>query len=311
MGLSILLAEQIISLFLFVAAGYVSVKAGLFKSEDSKVISNMVVYICSPCMVVYSFQIELTKDKVQGLLLAIAAAVLVHILMIAWTALFRRPLNLNSIERASLIYTNAGNLIIPLVAAVMGMEWVFYTNAYNIVQTMLIWTHGSRLIGQQAEDWDYKKVLLNPNIMAMITGAFFFAARIHIPEVIGTCLEGFGSMIGTAGMFVIGMVIGNMDLKWVFSRKRPYFVCFIRLLVYPAVTAVIFSMIAKLGIHREAKDILLVVFLAASAPAAAMVTQLAQIYNRDSKYASVINVMSIIFCIVTMPLMVMLYETLV
>lgn len=310
MGLSILLAEQIISLFLFVAAGYASVKAGLFKSEDSKVISNMVVYICSPCMVIYSFQIELTKDKVQGLLLALAAAVLVHILMIIWTALFRRPLNLNSIERASLIYTNAGNLIIPLVAAVMGIEWVFYTNAYNIVQTILLWTHASRTIGQQAEDWNYKKVLLNPNIMAMITGAFFFAARIHIPEVIGTCLEGFGSMIGTAGMFVIGMVIGNMDLKWVFSRKRPYFVCFIRLLVYPAVTAVIFSMIAKMGVHADAKGILLVVFLATSAPAAAMVTQLAQIYDRDAKYASVINVMSIIFCIVTMPLMVMLYDTL-
>ncbi len=310
MGLSILLAEQIISLFLFVAAGYASVKAGLFKSEDSKVISNMVVYICSPCMVIYSFQIELTKDKVQGLLLALAAAVLVHILMIIWTALFRRPLNLNSIEQASLIYTNAGNLIIPLVAAVMGIEWVFYTNAYNIVQTILLWTHASRTIGQQAEDWNYKKVLLNPNIMAMITGAFFFAARIHIPEVIGTCLEGFGSMIGTAGMFVIGMVIGNMDLKWVFSRKRPYFVCFIRLLVYPAVTAVIFSMIAKMGVHADAKGILLVVFLATSAPAAAMVTQLAQIYDRDAKYASVINVMSIIFCIVTMPLMVMLYDTL-
>ena len=117
-------------------------------------------------------------------------------------------------------------------------------------------------------------------------------------------------MIGTAGMFVIGMVIGNMDLKWVFSRKRPYFVCFIRLLVYPAVIAVIFAMIARMGLHREAKDILLVVFLASSAPAAAMVTQLAQIHNQDSKYASVINVMSIIFCIVTMPLMVMLYETL-
>lgn len=310
MGLSILLAKQIVSLFLFVAAGYASVKAGLFKTEDSKVISNMVVYICSPCMVIYAFQIELTKDKVQGLLLATAAAVLVHILMIAGTALLRKPLNLNSIERASLIYSNAGNLIIPLVAAVMGMEWVFYTTAYNIVQTVLIWTHGTRMIGQQAEGWDYKNILMNPNIIAMIAGFFLFVTRIHIPEVIGTCVEGFGDMIGTAGMFVIGMVIGNMDLKWVFSRKRPYFVCLIRLIVFPAAAAVIFAMIARMGIHKEAKDILLVVFLATSAPAAAMVTQLAQIYNRDSKYASVINVMSIMFCIVTMPLMVMLYEML-
>ena len=43
------------------------------------------------------------------------------------------------------------------------------------------------------------------------------------------------------------------------------------------------------------------VLLATAAPAAAMVTQLAQLYNKDVKYASVINVMSVIFCIVTMP----------
>lgn len=309
MELSILLAEQIISMFLYVAAGYASVKAGLFKSEDSKVLSNMMVYICSPCMIIYSFQIELSKDKVQGLLLAIAAAVLVHALFIIGTALLRKPLNLNSIERASLIYTNAGNLVIPLVGAVLGIEWVFYTNAFNIVQTMLIWTHGISLIGNR-EEKDYLKILMNPNIIATITGFFFFAARIHIPEIVGNCLEGFGTMIGTAGMFVIGMVIGNMDLKWVFTRKRPYFVCFIRLIVFPSVTAVIFAVIARMGIHKDAKQILLVVFLASASTAAAMVTQLAQIYDADSKYASVINVMSIIFCIITMPLMVMLYDML-
>ena len=306
MELSILLAGQIITMFLYVAAGYASVKAGLFKSEDSKVLSNMMVYICSPCMIVYSFQIELTKDKVQGLLLAIAAAVLVHVLFILGTALLRRPLNLN---RASLIYTNAGNLVIPLVGAVLGIEWVFYTNAFNIVQTVLIWTHGISLIGN-TEEKDYLKILMNPNIMATIAGFFFFAARIHIPEIVGNCLEGLGTMIGTAGMFVIGMVIGNMDLKWVFTRKRPYFVCFIRLILFPAVTAVIFAVIARMGIHKDAKQILLVVFLAAASTAAAMVTQLAQIYDADAKYASVINVMSIIFCIITMPLMVMLYDML-
>ena len=65
-----------------------------------------------------------------------------------------------------------------------------------------------------------------------------------------------------------------------------------------------------MGIHKDAKQILLVVFLASSSTAAAMVTQLVQIYDADAKYASVINVMSIIFCIITMPLMVMLYDML-
>ena len=61
-----LLAEQIMAMFLTMAVGYAVVKIGLFRTEDSKVLSNMVVYICSPCIIVNSFQIELTKDKVQG-----------------------------------------------------------------------------------------------------------------------------------------------------------------------------------------------------------------------------------------------------
>ena len=56
MGLSILLAEQIAAMFLTMAVGYAIVKIGLFRSEDSKVISNMVVYICSPCIIVDAFQ---------------------------------------------------------------------------------------------------------------------------------------------------------------------------------------------------------------------------------------------------------------
>ena len=55
----------------------------------------------------------------------------------------------------------------------------------------------------------------------------------------------------------------------------------------------------------------MIVLLATSAPAAVMVTQLAQIYGQDAKYASVINVMSVLFSIVTMPLITLLYEKLV
>lgn len=66
MEISILLAEQILAMFLTMAVGFGVVRAGLFKTEDSRIISNMVVYICNPCVVVHSFQIELTDDKIKG-----------------------------------------------------------------------------------------------------------------------------------------------------------------------------------------------------------------------------------------------------
>lgn len=71
MEISILLAEQIIAMFLTMAVGFGVVRAGLFKTEDSRIISNMVVYICNPCVVVHAFQIELTDDKIKGLMIAV------------------------------------------------------------------------------------------------------------------------------------------------------------------------------------------------------------------------------------------------
>lgn len=249
----------------------------------------------------------ITQDKVNGLLLAFAVSVLVHIFMIGTTALLDRVLHFNAIEKASIIYSNCGYLIIPLVGAVLGSEWVFYTTAFIVVQTVLIWTHGIRMLNQGSES-NYKEILLNPNIIAMVIGILLFAMGIRLPSVIGVGVSSFGNMISPASMLVIGMVIGKVNLGWVFTQKRPYLICFIRLIFYPVIAAVCLGGLGRMGIHEDAEYILMIVLLATAAPAAAMITQLAQIHNKDVKYASVINVMSVIFCIITMPLLTMLYE---
>ena len=307
MEISVLLAEQITVLFLMGLVGFLAVKAGKFKEEDSRIISNAVVYICSPCVIINAFQITFTPDKLKGLLLAGGAAVLVHIILIGGGKLLSGPLHLNGIEKASVEYSNAGNLIVPLVSSVLGEEWVFYTTAYIIVQTVLIWTHGQSVI-RQGQEKDYRKILLNPNIIAIAVGFILFATGIHLPSVVGQCISGFGDMIGPASMLVVGMIIGNVNLGWVFRQKRPYLICFMRLVLFPVITILIFALSGAERLHPDAEYILMVVLLATSAPVAVMVTQLAQIHGRDARYASVINVMSVISCIVTMPLMVLLYE---
>lgn len=310
MEISILLAEQIAVLFLMGLVGFLTVKSGKFKEEDSRIISNMVVYICSPCVVINAFQIDFTSDKLMGFLLAGAACILVHIILIGGGRLLAGPLHFNGIEKASVEYSNAGNLIVPLVSAVLGEQWVFYTTAYIIVQTILIWTHGQSVICQgQEKNW--RKILLNPNIIAIVIGFILFATGIRLPYIVGECVGGFGDMIGSASMLAVGMIIGNVDLGWVFRQKRPYFICFIRLVFFPVIAILIFTFSGAVSLHQDAEYILMVVLLATSAPAAVMVTQLAQIHGRDARYASVINVMSVIFCIVTMPLMVLLYEALI
>ena len=48
--------------------------------------------------------------------------------------------------------------------------------------------------------------------------------------------------------------------------------------------------------------------LAASAPVAVSVAQMADLWGGDAKKAGAINVMSVILCIATMPLIIALYQ---
>ena len=82
MEISLLLMQQIAELFLMIFMGYVIVKAGLLKGEDSKVISKIVLYLIIPCVIINAFQVDYTSEKVQGLLLAFAASVMLQVVLL-------------------------------------------------------------------------------------------------------------------------------------------------------------------------------------------------------------------------------------
>ena len=141
MEISLLLMEEIAKLFAIMLMGYAVVKAGLMKSSESKSVSVIMVYLVIPCVIINAFQVKYTPDVQKGLILACVAAVAVHILFLILTASLKNILHLDAIERATVIYSNAGILVIPLVQELLGQEYVIYSSAYIAVQLILIWTH--------------------------------------------------------------------------------------------------------------------------------------------------------------------------
>jgi predicted permease len=309
MELSILLVKQIGSLFIMILFGYITFKLHLVKLEDSKVLSILTLYLIFPCVIIDSFQIGYSQERMQGLTLAIVASIGVHILYIALSYVVKKIAPVNPIEEASLIYSNSGNLIIPLVAYVLGPEWVFYCSAYVAVQTVFVWTHGKSVI-REAREFNLKQLLLNPNIMAAVLGMTLFVTKVSLPSVLGNAVSATGSMVGPISMIITGIIIASMDLKNVFTNLRAYGVSAARLMIYPLMVILLCCGSGMLNWHPQAEQILLIVLLASAAPTASMITQMAQIYNKDAHNASVINVMSIIFCIITMPVMVFVYQVL-
>lgn len=126
MQISILLMEQIFELFLMILMGFIIVKAGIVKEEDSKVLSKIILYLIIPCVIINAFQVNYTKETVNGLLLALVASILLQIILLLVVSLISRLFSLNEIESAFIYYSNSGNLIVPIVTFVLGQKWILY-----------------------------------------------------------------------------------------------------------------------------------------------------------------------------------------
>mgnify|MGYP001179424026 len=124
MEISLLLMQQIAQLFLILIMGYAVVKVGLLKASDSRVLSVVMVYLVTPCVIINAFQIDDTPEIRKGLLYSMAIAAAIHVVLLVLSALLSRPLKLDAVEQVNVIYSNAAALVIPLVKALMGDAYV-------------------------------------------------------------------------------------------------------------------------------------------------------------------------------------------
>ena len=307
MNISILLMQQIVQLFLMIFMGYLIVKTGLVRDDDSKVLSKIILYLIVPCVIINSFQVDYTTDTVKGLLIAFAASVMTQVILLVVISVAGKLLHLNEVEVASVYYSNSGNLIVPIVTFILGQEWVLYGCVFMSVQLVFLWTHCKKIISREAS-YDWKKMILNINMISIFIGVILFFTKIRLPEIIGNTLASVGTMIGPASMIVTGMLFAGMNLKQIFANKRVYFITFLRLIAVPLIALVLIKFSNLASFSADGNKIMLIVFLAIITPSASTVTQMCQVYGNDSRYASAINVMTTLLSIITMSVMVMLFQ---
>lgn len=307
MHISLLLMNQIIQLFIMIFMGFIIVKAKLLKAEDSKILSVIVLYLIIPCVIINAFQVDYTPQTVKGLLIALAGSVMTQVILLIVVSILGRVFHLNEVEVASIYYSNSGNLIVPIVTFILGKEWVLYGCVFMSVQLVFIWTHCKKIISREST-YDWRKIVLNINMISIAIGIVLFLTRIHLPAIINNTLSAVGSMIGPASMIVTGMLFAGMDFKQIFANKRVYFVSFFRLIIVPVIALFLIKCSQLSTFSSNGNKLMLIVFLAIITPSASTVTQMCQVYGNDSQYASAINVVTTLLAIVTMPLMVMLFQ---
>ena len=123
-------------------------------------------------------------------------------------------------------------------------------------------------------------------------------------------MDSLGSIVGPSSMLVIGMVITRSDLRKVFTNRRAYAISLGRLVAMPASLLLFFWATGIFGRYPALVPVFQVCFIALCTPTASTVSQLAVLYNNKAYESSVYSVITMALCVVTMPLMLILFQTL-
>lgn len=302
--MAIPLLKKISELFLILFATAGLVKGKILKADDSRVLSRLSLNLITPCVIFNSFQKDLAPGVASGLLASAGLAAAFQLVFLALGEVLRRFWKASEVERASVVFTNAGNLVIPLVHYALGSEWVIYISAYITVFNILFWTIGIRMFDRGGAS--IKKILLNPNMLAVMAGLISLLIGLKLPEPVALAFEEVAAMIGPLSMMITGMIVGSMNLRDLFSYRRVGGVILFRMGVASGLAVLASAIFCR--VSGISAPLVLIPMLSAIAPSASNINQVAILYNKDAKYASVINVLTTLSCIVTIPLWVMVYE---
>ncbi len=296
----LIVSTQVVILFILIAIGFLCGKINFINESTSKNITNIILYIVTPCVIIDSFQREFETELLFNLGITVISAIGIHVLSIIIAHLVFRDKKdaTQCVLRFGTVFSNCGFMSIPLQSAILGSEGVFYGAAFVAVFNIMIWSYGLISMSGDKKAISAKKLIINPGVIGVFVGLILFVFSISLPTIIKSPIE-YMSMLNTPlPMIIIGYHLSQIDLIKSFKNKQQYIAITLRLVVIPLLSLLFMWL---LGV----RDIVLVACtIAASAPVAATTTMFAGKFEKDTTLSVNLVSLSTLFSIVTMPLIV-------
>lgn len=293
-------STQVGVMFLLIAVGFILTHLKVINDKGAKQITDIVLYAVTPAVIIKAFiSVEFSPENVGSMLIAVGSAIAVHFI-----GLFLGKIVFRKIEKpnrnmyiSAVVFANGGYMSLPLAEAILGDYGAFLLSMFVTVFNVFIWTLGVHLFS--TEKISAKKLILNPNIIAVIIGVVLFFCRIDITglTLIYEPVVHFANLNAPLAMIVIGYYLRSADCR--LNRKdTPMFLSIaLRIIAMPLIMMTLLRLCGVTG------DTLTCCVIPASAPIAAMLMMFATKFGGDTSTASKAVAVSHICSIVTMPLM--------
>ncbi|MBQ6431918.1 MAG: AEC family transporter [Oscillospiraceae bacterium] len=273
----------ILFFIIVICVGYLSVRSKLVPESATDVLPPLLLNVCFPAMLFLNFA-KTDVDELLGVGIPTVIATLVFCLLPFFVSipLFRKT---DADRRPILRYISGiGNnsfVCIPLLSLFLTDGEMTVVFIHGAVVDFLIWgVHHQVFLGSTggARKQIVKKVLLTPNLIAVVAGVLCSVFAVKLPEFLTYTLERVAAAVSPIALLFIGMLICRYGLfGWVKSRTAILYSLW-KVLVLPCI---VFGVLYFILPFQTA--CILAIVLGAPAPVTAVLW--AKQYGKDTKLA--------------------------
>lgn len=301
-------AQQVLMLFMLVGVGFLLGKLKLLNTQGTLCLSNLMLYVVVPCLVVSSFQRPLETAHLQNFALTLLLSLVIHLAMIvlAPAVLRRVEPERRSVLCLCAVMANCGFMAFPLQSALYGSIGVFYGSGYMVIFNICTWTYALYIAsGRDRSVLKLRTVLLNPTILSLVLALTLYLTQVSLPTLLMTPINYIASLNTPLPMIIIGFHLSQADLRAALQGKGTVTSLVLRLIVSPLLAI---GLCLLLGLDAMVST---VVVIAAATPAAAMVTMLVSKFGKNAPLSSSLVSLHTLCSAFTIPLMVALAQLLI
>ena len=291
--------NKVISLFLIMIIGVYGNKRKIITPTINKGLTNILLEITLPCLVVSSFIFDMDDELRNNIIKCFIYSPIVFIItiLISYIALFPIKSDKKIIMQFANVFSNCGFIGFPIIYSIFEGEGVIYASIFNMFFTIALWTYGIILFNGNIDKKDFKKVFLNPSIIAVIIGLIIMIFNISIPEVLYSTLDLVGGVTSPLSMIIIGVILGSSNILNYLKDYTIYYSSILKLIVLPFILIIISKIINDNSIVTKTLIII------TAMPAAAMTSILAEKFDKEKEYSAVIIFITTLFSLITFPLL--------
>ncbi len=302
---SVTFSNVLLSL-LFLLPGFLLCRWGKVKPDHLSSISVILLYVCGPCMFLDALtglepSAELNTQMGLFFLFSLAAQILLMLLLLLVMGKQRRgEFRFRMLSIAS-VMGNVGFFGLPIVRALYpdAPEAAVYSCVFCATLNILSWTVGVFTLTGEKKYISLRQAFLNPTVLSIAIGIilYLFRARNWLPELLRTGVRTISGMSTALCMMILGIRLGAMKAKPLFTTPLVYLVALGKLVIFPLFS---YLLVLPFPLPPVFKASMLVL---AATPCASILLNLAEMHHNGQEFAANCCLLTTLLSILTIPLL--------